>query len=169
MIFPAIKAVIKFQAPNTTMATPDSEFLNAAFQLIGNTTIQGVFFGINCTLYFLCAQLLYRQYHKAPSDERRKLVFSFLYISVMMIMAAFELGANTRFMQLAYINHGGVHGEPQRFEGEVGATFSALRLLYTMPVFVIGTLNPLMQVSCSLPPSMHCYFSKFDLLINSYL
>jgi hypothetical protein len=128
------------------MAKVDFRLLNSALQLISSTTIPAVFFGINCVLYFLCTQLFYRHYCKSPSNDRRKLLFSFLYSSVMVIMAGLELGSNTRFMQLAYIDHGGVHG-PQKFEVEVDATFSAMRLLYTMPVFVIPTLNQLMQVS----------------------
>jgi hypothetical protein len=129
------------------MAQVDFRLLNEALQLISSTTIPAVFFGINCALYFLCARLFYHQYCKSPSDDRRKLLFSFLYSSVIMIMAGLELGGNIRFMQLTYINHGGVHGEPQKFESEVDTTFSAMRLLYTMPVFVIPTLNQLMQVS----------------------
>jgi hypothetical protein len=129
------------------MAKVDFRPLNSALQLISNTTIPAVFFGINCALYFLCTQLFYRQYGESPSNERRKLLFSFLYSSVIVIMAGLELGGDLRLMQLTYINHGGVHGEPQKFESEVDTTFSTMRLLYTMPVFVIPTLNQLMQVS----------------------
>jgi hypothetical protein len=122
------------------------ELLNEAFQLTADTTIQGAFFGINFSLYFLCTQLFYRQYRKASSEERRKIAFSFIYNSLMVIAAALELGAEGRFMQLAYINHGGIHGEPQQFESELSEV-SVLNLLVIVPGFVIGIINPLMQVS----------------------
>jgi hypothetical protein len=120
--------------------------LAEAFDLISNTTIQGAFFGINFALYFLCTQLYCHQYRKAPSDERRKLIFSFIYNSIMVLMAALELGADSRLMQLAYINHGGVRGEPLGFEEDILTRPSAIRILLIVPGFVNGTLNSLMQV-----------------------
>jgi hypothetical protein len=122
-------------------------FLDDTFQLIAETTIQGVFFGINFSLYFLCTQLFYRQYCKAPHYERRKILFSFLYNSLLVFAAALELGADGRFMQLSFIDHGGIHGEPHVFQNKFQATFSPLRLLTILPGLIMSILNPLMQVS----------------------
>jgi hypothetical protein len=140
-----IKAERKLSIQDITMAV--LVLLDEAFELIASTTIQGVFFGIVFALYFLCTQLSYRQYRNIPSDERRKLIFSFSYNSVMMLTAGLELATETRLIQLVYIDHGGVHREPLKFQHNFFARFSALRFLVVLPLFVIGILNPLMQVS----------------------
>jgi hypothetical protein len=60
-----------------------------------------------------------------------------------MAAAELSLGAQTRLMQLAYIDRGGVHGE---FRVEIQSTFSALTLL-CIPSFVTIIPYPSIQAS----------------------
>jgi hypothetical protein len=117
-------------------------FLNEAFQLVTQTTVQGVLFGINFSIYYLCTQLFYRQFRKALPYERKRIVLSFIYISVLLFAAALELGADARYIQLAFINHG---GNPEEFETKI-LNKGPARFI-DASLFIIGILNPLMQVS----------------------
>jgi hypothetical protein len=123
------------------------QFLNEAFQLISQTTVQGVLFGFNFSIYFLCNQLFYRQYRKAPSHEREKIILSFLYISVLLFAAALELGADARYIQLEFIDHG---GNPEAYAAKI-LNKGPARLI-DASLFIIGILNPVMQVLFA-----HCF------------
>jgi hypothetical protein len=120
--------------------------LGESIALISETTVQGVFFGINFSLYFLCTQLCYRQYHEAPSHERRKHVFSFLYNSLMVFAALLELSADGEYMRVLFIELGGIPSKIRVFEANVSNTYIPILLVLVIS-FIIPTLNSLMQVS----------------------
>jgi hypothetical protein len=117
-----------------------------ALDLATYTTVPGVFFGINAALYFHCARLSFLRHHKAPANERTKVLFLFVYTSVVVFAAAAELGFGSRLMQWAYIDHGGTHGEPIEFESEFIARTSAFAVAGYVPFFVIGNMIEAMQV-----------------------
>jgi hypothetical protein len=66
------------------------DLLYEAIELDSTTTIQGVFFGINISLYFLCTQLFYCQYRKSSPEEQRKFIFSFLCISLIVFVLEYQ-------------------------------------------------------------------------------
>jgi hypothetical protein len=141
---PATKAGIKLSTQDTIMTTLQQ--LGESLGLFSETTVQGVFFGINFSLYFLCTQLCYYQYQEAPSHERRKHAFSFLYNSLMVFAALLELGADGEFMRVLFIELGGVPSKIGEFEGEISNTYLPI-FLVTVVSGIIPTLNSLMQVS----------------------
>ncbi|KAF9440653.1 hypothetical protein P691DRAFT_781788 [Macrolepiota fuliginosa MF-IS2] len=78
--------------------------------LISETTINGLLYGIALSLFFLCVQSLYPQL-KDP-HLRRQAIFMLGYTSVVMICGFVFLALFTQIIQLAYIDHNTSLGEP---------------------------------------------------------
>ncbi len=123
---------------------PSEEFLLEALDLIGNTTVLGVSYGIAFTLYFLCAQSLYPQLHKP--DRRRQTQFTLGYISLLMFCATGVLALNARIIQLAYINHTDFPGGPLEYEGNYYTSSGSLSLACNTLDFTIEVLTMAVQV-----------------------
>lgn len=98
------------------MGTENKVSLFEAFDLIGNTTIVGVLYGITFVLYCLCARPLYLKLQRRP-EEGGRAWFSLGYISLLFLYTTILLAVNARVIQLAYIDHPDFPGGPLGYEG----------------------------------------------------
>ncbi len=126
-------------------AAQSTIFLFEALDVLGCTTVLGVFYGIALTLYCLCAQSLYSQLHKP--DQQRQAQFNLGYVSLLLFCATGILALNTRMIQLAYINHADFPGGPFAFEGDRNSTTSSLILPSNILDLTIEILTMAIQVS----------------------
>lgn len=78
--------------------------LEEVYDLIGLTTLSGVFCGIAFVLYFLCARLWYIQIRRDGPQHRRYTMFSFILASVVIICSIAAMAMGTRVAQLAYVD-----------------------------------------------------------------
>ncbi len=123
---------------------PQNKFLWEALDLIGSTTIVGVFYGIVFTLYFLCAQSLYLKIHKP--DQKRQARFNLGYISLLLFCSTSMIALNTWMIQMAYIKHAGIPGGPLAFERERNSTNISLSLAGCLVELVIDISTMAVQV-----------------------
>ncbi len=90
------------------------KFLFEALDLISNTTVLGVLFGVASSLYCLCAQLLYLQLR--DPDKQKQAKFTLGYISLLLFCATGYLAGCTRHKEIAYIHHSDILGGPLIYE-----------------------------------------------------
>lgn len=117
------------------MAEPPSEIVFESVQLIGRTTILGVFYGIAFSLYCLCARLLYLQLQEP--DQRRRARLSLGYISVLMFCTLGSLAVNTGMMQLVYVKHRDFPGGPLGFQAQLNAVTTGYALTASVFDFIV--------------------------------
>ncbi len=94
--------------------TLEKLYLVKALDLISNTTILGVFYGIAFSLYCLCAQSLYIQLR--DPDKRKQSRFTLGYISLLLFCTTGYLVACVRLRQVAYVNHASLPWGPLVYE-----------------------------------------------------
>lgn len=104
--------------------TQSEIFFAEALDLIGLTTVSGALYGIIFGLYCLCARSLYLQL-KVPHQKKQSM-FTLAYASLVVISGLFILAANTRKIQLAYVNHADFPGGPLNYEAVFGHQSLAL-------------------------------------------
>src|SRR5689334_20733194 len=104
----------------------DSEseiILTETFDLIGSTTILGVFYGIAFTLYCLCARSLYLQLQEP--NKQRQTRFTLGWMTLLLFCATIYLALNAGIGQLAYIRHADFPGGPVSYEASLTNSFGA--------------------------------------------
>lgn len=129
------------------MSTPLQRelLLFEAFDVIGNTTVLGVFYGIAFALYCLCARSLYLQLWEP--DKRRQAGFQLGYISLLFFCATLYLALSSRLIQLGYVDHADFPGGPFEYERSYNPTTTLILTANGIFEFIIQVSTMTIQVS----------------------
>lgn len=132
---------------SATVMSAKSRISWEAFDLISNTTILGVFYGIAFTLYCLCVRSLYLQLQ--DPDLRRQTRFTICYISLLFFCSTTYLALCARMGQLAYVNHASdFPGGPLEYEHNRPSLESTANITTTSILgLIVEILTIAMQVS----------------------
>lgn len=122
----------------------DPSILLEMCDLIGGTTLSGVFYGILFVLYCLYARLWYRQYQQ-QQQPRRHTIFSFTLAFTIFAIITVMTALETRIIQLAYIDHSNFPGGPWAYE--ISASFSVPFAAFSILSLTIDILTQGVQVS----------------------
>lgn len=132
---------------NNNVSTDGATLLQEAFDLIGFTTLSGVFYGIAFVLYCLCARLWYLQLRRDP-HHRRYTMLSLTLASIVIMSATAAMAVGTRIAQLAYVDHSGFPGGPPNYEDSVIlAPDNPLRAAYIILTLIADASTQGVQVS----------------------
>lgn len=116
--------------------------------LIGSTTLPGVFYGVVLSLYCLCVCSLYQSRSQKP-HLRRYVIFSLIHSTVLVTGASVYLALLTRTSQISYINNKDYPGGPAAFKQDVLYSRPLYYMCITMS-FILGVLTLVMPVSGAL-------------------
>lgn len=117
-------------ATNSTSWAPVGEtsfdILNDSVNLIAETVICGVSYGVVLTLYCICTYFLFLQYRRG--ENQRTAVISLIYTSVMLFLGTVYVASNARTAQLSYVNDRNYPGGPAQY-----AIF-----IFDQPITIVG-------------------------------
>lgn len=131
--------------PTAKMGTQSGVFFLESLYLIGGTTLPGVAYGITVALYCLCVRSLYLQLQKP--DKQRQARFTLGYISLIFLCETALLALDTRFTQLAYVNHAGFPGGPLAYASSYSPTLEAFQTACNTIDLAVEALTMAIQVS----------------------
>lgn len=137
------------------MSTPSQSelFLNEAFDLIGNTTIIGLFSGVVFVLYCLCAQSLYLQLQEP--DKGRQARFTLGYITLIFFFTITVLALSARMAQLTYVEHADFPGGPINYEKSYNPTTNSYETTTAVFSLIVVVLTMAIQVGRSSKPCIN--------------
>ncbi|KAF5356844.1 hypothetical protein D9756_006800 [Leucocoprinus leucothites] len=101
-----------------------------SIDLVGSTTLSGLFYGIGFSLYCLCAHFLYRSHSRKPY-QRRHITFSLVHATVLIILATIYLVLTTQTIHISFIYHNDFPGGPVAYQETV---------LHSQPIYYISTI-----------------------------
>lgn len=125
-------------------AEDDKRLFLESVDLIGSTTISGIFYGIAFSLYCLCAHFLYRSQTTKPF-HRKYIIFSLIHASALIILATIYLALATRTIELSFIHNKNFPGGPVAHQEQVLSSQPILYLSIAAS-FLIGILTLGIQV-----------------------
>jgi hypothetical protein len=130
-----------------------------AIDLVSNTAVIGVLFGIGFTLYCNCVQLMIKDFRNG--DRPRQTAISFVYSSLIVFCAAVSFGTNVQLRILAYINHNDTLDVSSTYVGPLYQNNEPLYILNGFSPVVMEVLIMAMEVQLlyGIPESTHAHSS----------
>ncbi|KAJ3566174.1 hypothetical protein NP233_g7162 [Leucocoprinus birnbaumii] len=112
--------------------------------LVGSTTLPGLFYGVVLSLYCLCVCSLYQSRSQKP-HLRQHIIFSLVHATILTILATIYLALLTRASQISYIDNKDYPGGPAVFKQDVLHSIPIYFLCITMS-FILGVLTLVVQI-----------------------
>jgi hypothetical protein len=132
-----------------------------AMDLVSNTAVGGVFFGIGFTLYWNCVQLMIIDFRKG--DRRRQTAISFVFSSLIVLCGGGVFATNVQARSLAYIDHNDTLDAPFVYLGGLDLYDPSLYILNAVFPLILHTLMMAMEVKFPCVVESNCPHSSLQL------